>query len=478
MSDFGEITETIDTLITQRQTPEEPLTETELDRIIYLFGEGDMSIPLMERYINVYDEDTRHQYVQIVNELNDIIRDDIDDVVDMTMEENEEDAQDHIDEYQNFVMDLYQFALSIDEGRPYENLTKDEREKDHGFSDEKIEELKRIVRTLLDDGAQDLIARFVDDETRGMSSVEITDSNARTEIDRHNKLNRTKAMLIAVNNVVVDMIESEEGVTSSEDDIESDDSMGGSLSFKKYKNVNDLLKAFDKQEKELRGGAVGDAKRYLDKGVTFAKWATRVWKGAQKYDKERHYPMYVDGKIKMANYMGSGTQLLKRLKDGDEPISYVDKISQLHDMMYQKAALSNTRQEMRQMKRAADLEMIKLLNLAKEFKLDNRVNIGIAMVGIRGKMKIEDMLPSQITDKLGDEFTGDLEQLPEDDVIFLNNEKERVVTELYNKVEQQKQRFQENQPQAEPEGDIRGGKLALLMKDYKHRAYGYGLYFR
>ena len=122
--------------------------------------------------------------------------------------------------------------------------------------------------------------------------------------------------------------------------------------------------------------------------------------------------------------------------------------------------------------------MIKLLNLAKEFKLDNRVNIGMGKIGIQGKMKIEDILPSFVTDKLGDEFTGDLEQLPEDDVIFLNNQKERVVTELYDKVNQQKQRFQENQEPAEPQGDIRGGKLALLMKDYKHRSYGYGLYFR
>jgi hypothetical protein len=188
--------------------------------------------------------------------------------------------------------------------------------------------------------------------------------------------------------------------------------------------------------------------------------------------------MYVDGKVKMANYMGSGTQLLKRLKDGDQPISYVDKVSQFHDIMYQQAALSSTREEMRAKKREADEEMIKLLNLAKEFKLDNRVNIGIATVGVKGKMKIEDILPSFVTDKLGDEFTGDLEQLPEDDVIFLNNEKERVVNELFSDIEQQKQRFQENQEPIEPQEDIRGGKLALLMKDYKHRSYGYGLYFR
>jgi len=247
----------------------------------------------------------------------------------------------------------------------------------------------------------------------------------------------------------------------------------------KYKNVNDLLKDFDKQERQLKGGAIGDdAKRYLDKGITFAKWTNKVWDSVQKYPGEKHYPMYVDGKIKMSNYMGSGTNLMQRLKDGDEPISYVDKISQLHDMMYQKATLSGTRQEMRQKKREADEEMVKLLNIAKKFKLDGRINVGIAKIGIEGKMKIEDILPGFITDKLGDEFTGDLETLPEEDVIFLDNEKERVVTELYDKVNQQKQRFQENQPQAEPQEDIRGGKLKKLMEDYKHRSYGYGLYFK
>jgi len=280
-----------------------------------------------------------------------------------------------------------------------------------------------------------------------------------------------------------DMRDEEQGSfddQANDDEEKSDDAnnIGSGLSFKKYKNVNDLLKAFDKQERELRGGAVNldDAKRYLDKGVTFAKWANRVWEGVQKYPNERHYPMYVDGKIKMANYMGSGTQLLKRLKDGDEPISYVDKISQLHDMMYQKAALSNTREEMRAKKREADLEMINLLNLAKEFRLDNRVNVGIAKIGIEGKMKIENILPSFITDKLGDEFTGDLEQLPEEDVVFLDNEKERVVNELYNKVNEQRERFQQNQPQQEQE-DIQGGSFNKHMEMFKIRQRP-NLYFR
>jgi hypothetical protein len=476
MEDFGKITSDIDTLISQRQTPGERLTDTELDTAIEFFGDDDMSLLFMERYTEGYKGDRRTPYVQLVNELNSIIREEVQGVDDMVFEEKGEETPElRTTEYQNFVIALYQLALSLDDGRPYEELTKDEREKDNGFSDEKIEELENIVRTLYDDDTEDLIAQFLADETRGMSSVQITDPDARIEIDKNNKLNRTKAMLIAVNNVVFDKIESEEGVTSTESDIESDDSIGGSLSFKKYKNVNDLLKAFDKQEKQLKGGAIGDdAKRYLDKGITFAKWANRVWTGAQKYPNERHYPMYVDGKVKMANYMGSGTSLMKRLRDGDQPISYVDKVSQLHDMMYQKSALSNTREEMRAKKRQADEEMINLLNLAKEFRLDNRVNIGIAMLGIKGKMKIENVLPSFITDKLGDEFTGDLEKLPENDVIFLNNEKERVVNELYNKVEEQKQRFQQNQPQE----DIQGGRLNKHMEMFRDRQRGYGLYFR
>ena len=245
-----------------------------------------------------------------------------------------------------------------------------------------------------------------------------------------------------------------------------------------YKDVNELLKAFDKQERELRGGSIGDdAKLYLDKGIAFARYVNSVWKGAQKYDGELHYPMYIDGKIKMANYMGSGTNLMQRLKDGDEPISYVDKISQLHDMMYQQASLSNTREEMRAKKREADIEMVNLLNLAKEFKLDGRINVGIAKIGIEGKMKIENILPSFITDKLGDQYTGDLEQLPEQDVIFLNNEKDRVSKELYDKVEEQKQRFQQPQQEQEQE-DIKGGGLKYHMDKYRHRRMGYGLYFR
>ncbi len=59
--------------------------------------------------------------------------------------------------------------------------------------------------------------------------------------------------------------------------------------------------------------------------------------------------------------------------------------------------------------------------------------------------------------------------------MFLDNEKERVVNELYNKVNEQRERFQQNQPQQEQE--IQGGSLKYHMEKYRQRRMGYGLYF-
>jgi len=89
--------------------------------------------------------------------------------------------------------------------------------------------------------------------------------------------------------------------------------------------------------------------------------------------------------IEQSNYSGPGTELTKRLKRGDKGKTYTDKIANLHDINY---GLSENYDDIRK----ADERMLKSLEKAKREKLDYKVNILPAEVGIKGKIFLEDYL--------------------------------------------------------------------------------------
>ncbi len=64
--------------------------------------------------------------------------------------------------------------------------------------------------------------------------------------------------------------------------------------------------------------------------------SVRTWR-MTKYKGERHAYLFTKRGIKRANYCGPGTQLKKRLKNGDKPVSNMDAICQKHDIAYAKA---------------------------------------------------------------------------------------------------------------------------------------------
>jgi len=97
---------------------------------------------------------------------------------------------------------------------------------------------------------------------------------------------------------------------------------------------------------------------------------------------EKHQIIYLsDGTYNPARYSGPGTNLSTRIKRGDQPLSYVDKTAQAHDLKY---ALANNNQDIR----AADIRMVQSLNKARANKLDSNFNINQAEL-IRLKILLE-----------------------------------------------------------------------------------------
>ena len=101
---------------------------------------------------------------------------------------------------------------------------------------------------------------------------------------------------------------------------------------------------------------------------------------------EKHQIIYLasDNTYNPAVYSGAGTNLSTRIARNDQPLSYVDKIAQGHDLRY---ALSNTDADVR----TADNQMIQLLNKARMNKLDSNFNINQANL-IKAKILMEDRL--------------------------------------------------------------------------------------
>jgi hypothetical protein len=90
-----------------------------------------------------------------------------------------------------------------------------------------------------------------------------------------------------------------------------------------------------------------------------------------------------DGGTIRANYAGPFTNLLTRLRRADPPVNETDRISRLHDIRY---SLALSTQDIRN----ADIEMIELLDIAEEKKLDLNENIELARSTIKAKVLAED----------------------------------------------------------------------------------------
>ena len=101
---------------------------------------------------------------------------------------------------------------------------------------------------------------------------------------------------------------------------------------------------------------------------------------------EKHMIIYLpsDRTYNPAVYAGPGTQLLTRLNRGDKPLSYVDTVSQAHDIRY---GLAQTEADVR----TADNKMVQLLAQGRRTGKDSNFNLNQADL-IKAKILLEDKL--------------------------------------------------------------------------------------
>lgn len=121
--------------------------------------------------------------------------------------------------------------------------------------------------------------------------------------------------------------------------------------------------------------------------------------GSKLRDGEKHPIMYVDGKFKPGEFLGPGSHVLSKVKEGKKRgISPVDSVAYRHDLAY---SLSKNKKDVRD----ADLHMLKVLDAIQKDKKDSKFNIYQGKVGIKSKIFLEDKLgvkPERFT-SFGDE---------------------------------------------------------------------------
>lgn len=149
--------------------------------------------------------------------------------------------------------------------------------------------------------------------------------------------------------------------------------------------------------------------------------------GRPAYSGERHAILELpNGKYGMANYMGPGTQVIKRLKRGDPPRTLSDKTAMRHDIDYALAAGLKNKEAQVKAIREADMRMVKNLDRISKNKSDSAKNIFQGRRLIQGKMAAEDV---GLMEK--GSFGGDLKPISDEDKILLMSNRARLGQEGY-----------------------------------------------
>lgn len=146
-----------------------------------------------------------------------------------------------------------------------------------------------------------------------------------------------------------------------------------------------------------------------------------------KFVGEKHAILQLaNGKYGIANYMGPGTQVVKRIARGDPPRTLADKVAQRHDIDYTLASAMSSKEKQLKAVREADNRMINSLNRLQQGNLDAKKNIMLGKQIIRGKTIAEDL---GILDK--SKFAGDLEKMSDADKMKLMSKRASLSQEGY-----------------------------------------------
>ena len=132
-----------------------------------------------------------------------------------------------------------------------------------------------------------------------------------------------------------------------------------------------------------------------------------------------------NGKYGVGNFIGPGTQVIKRLRRGDKGRTKVDTVSMRHDIDFAIAQGAKSKKEQLKLGRAADKRMINSLNRLEASGGDAKKNILMGKA-IKGKVLLED---AGLMDK--DKFLGEMTNINDKDMILLKSKRAELSQEGY-----------------------------------------------
>ena len=105
--------------------------------------------------------------------------------------------------------------------------------------------------------------------------------------------------------------------------------------------------------------------------------------GSNLRDKEIHAPVYTKDGIKFGSFIGPGSHVIDRIREGIQPVSNSDRVAQAHDLRY---GFAKSTADVRE----ADQKMVKKLYDLHSKGEEYKVNVLVGALPIRLKMFAED----------------------------------------------------------------------------------------
>jgi len=194
--------------------------------------------------------------------------------------------------------------------------------------------------------------------------------------------------------------------------------------------------------------------------------------GRPSFPGEKHAILQLpNGKYGVANYMGPGTQLIKRLRRGpDPPRTLSDKTAMRHDIDFALAATLPTEEEKIKAVRAADRRMVKNLDRIARDKSDAKKNIFLGRQLIKAKMAAEDLGLM----KKGS-FAGKLKKISDEDKILLKSNQDKLGQEGYGMLPAQQLKLKLLKQHSRKAKSALSKKLTTKGKGLKIPGMGLGL---
>lgn len=177
-------------------------------------------------------------------------------------------------------------------------------------------------------------------------------------------------------------------------------------------------------EKTQEGTGLGDTIRdVINRGVNAIKNSDET--ARPRFKGEVHAILKLpNGKNGIANFMGPGTAVIKRLKRGDPGRTAADTVAKRHDIDFALAQGSSSRKEQAKAIRAADNRMVSSLQRIKKSGKDATRNVETGLRAIQIKRIAEDrgVFPKP-------SFSGPLRSIPAGDKAILESNRSKLSQE-------------------------------------------------